>query len=49
MSLIASTIQGVDDVPEFSIVDNFVDGIKGMILYFVYSIIPFILTIIVWF
>ncbi len=47
MSLIASTIQGVDDVPEFSIVDNFVDGIKGMILYFVYSIIPFILTIIV--
>ena len=47
VSVIAKTIEGSEEIPEFDIVKNFVDGIKAVILYIIYYIIPLIITLIV--
>jgi hypothetical protein len=47
VSIIASTIQNSDSVPDFNVGNNLLDGIKGLILYIVYLIIPIIITLIV--
>lgn len=47
VSVIAKTIEGSEEIPEFDIAKNFVDGIKAVILYIIYYIIPLIITLIV--
>jgi hypothetical protein len=47
LSLIKNTIDGKDNIPAFDFSKNFVDGLKSLVLYIVYFIIPTILTAIV--
>ncbi len=47
ISIIKNTLEGSLDLPEFSVVSNFVMGIRSIIVTIVYVLIPFIITAIV--
>lgn len=46
VSIVLANIKGEQSVPDFNLRENIIDGIKLFILYFVYEIIPFIVTVI---
>ena len=47
VSVTKANIDGATNVPNFDFVKNFVDGIKAIVLYFIYYVIPLIITLIV--
>ena len=47
VSVVGATLKGGDEVPDFAFGKNFVDGIKAIVLYFIYYVIPLIITLIV--
>jgi len=47
LSIVRKTVNNEGDLPEFNWGKNFVDGVKVLVLYIVYYIIPAIITLIV--